>query len=138
MTTPVADAFRRLCRMAANGDLDQLCERHALDLLVVHGSVLEPDADPADLDVAVWPRPAHAFELSDFIVELSAVVRTDAVDVMDLSRAGVVARGLALGRCEPLYERVEGLFARRQMAALPPLADTVWIRDLGLQTMAGR
>lgn len=132
------DAFRRLRQMAEAGELDRLCEDHNLDLLVVHGSVLVPDADPADLDVAVWARPGGAFDLLRLVGDLSAAVRSDAVDVMDLSRAGVVARGLALGHCEPLYEREAGLFARRQMAALPPLADTTWIRDLGLRTMAGR
>lgn len=134
MTVP-AEAFRRLRQMAVDGALEPLCELHDLDLLVVHGSVLEHDADPRDLDVAVWPRRDGAFDLLAFIADLSAHAGTGAVDVMDLSRAGVVARGLALGRCEPLYERVEGLFARRQMAALPPLADTSWIRDLGLQAM---
>lgn len=124
--------------MAASGDLDSLCEHYGLDLLVVHGSVLDPGADPADVDVAVWPRPRGTFDLLGFVVDLSPLAGTEAVDVMDLSRAGVVARGLALGRCEPLYERVPGLFARRQMAALPPLVDTAWIRDLGLETMAGR
>ena len=135
---PPADALRRLRRLAASDELDALCEHHDLDLLVVHGSVVDPGADPADLDVAVWPRPGGTFDLPGFVVDLSALAHTNAVDVMDLSRAGVVARGLALGRCEPLYESVRGLFARRQMAALPPLADTAWIRDLGLQVMAGR
>ena len=130
MTMPPADALHRLRRMATSGELDALCERHELDLLVVHGSVVDSDAEPADLDVAVWPRPGGTFDLPGFVVDLSALGRTNAVDIMDLSRAGVVARGLALGRCEPLYERVQGLFARRQMAALPPLADTAWIRDL--------
>lgn len=124
--------------MVAAGELDALCERHDLDLLVVHGSVLEPSVEPRDLDVAVWPRPAGAFDLLGFITELATHVGTDAVDVMDLARAGVVARGLALGLGEPLYERTTGLFARRQMAVLPLLADTAWIRDLGLRVMAGR
>lgn len=126
-----ADALRRL---AASGELDALCERHELDLLVVHGSVVDPGADPADLDVAVWPRPGGTFDLLGFAADLSALARTNAVDVMDLSRGGGVARG----RCEPLYERVQGLFPRRQMAALPLLADTAWIRDLGLRVMADR
>ncbi len=41
-------------------------------------------------------------------------------------------------RHSPLYERVEGLFARRQMAARPALVETSWIRDLGLRVMAGQ
>jgi hypothetical protein len=85
-------------------------------------------------DVAVWPT--GAWDLVAFVTALARLVDHDRIDVLDLSRAGVVARGLALERCEPLYERTPGLFARHQMAALPPLADTAWIRDLALDTLA--
>ena len=124
--------------MSRTGELDGFCARHHVDLLLVHGSVLDPEASAADLDVALWPPPDGNFDLLAFLTDLIDVVRYGEVDVMDLSRAGVVARGLALGLGEPLYERTGGLFARRQMAALPRLADTAWIRDLGLATMAGR
>lgn len=136
MSQTPEQALGRLCDMAATGELDALCKRHDLDLLVVHGSVLEAGGDAGDVDIAVWPRRGGTFDLLDFLVALPDVLGLPQVDVMDLSRAGVVARGLALGHCEPLYERVEGLFARRQMAALPPLADTTWIRDAGLRVMA--
>ena len=129
-------ACDRLREMADSGALDELCARHGLDLLVVHGSVLDPDADPADLDVAVWPRPGGDFDLLAFIGDLGDAIGDHGVDVMDLSRAGVAARGLALEHCEPLYERVDGLFARRQMTALLELLDTTWMRDLNLRTLA--
>lgn len=128
--------FDRLRAMADAGELDELCEEHGLDLLVVHGSVIDPEADPADLDVAVWPRAADDFDLLEFIDDLGDAIGDHDVDVMDLSRAGVAARGLALERCEPLYERVDGLFARRQMRALLELLDTTWMRDLSLRTLA--
>lgn len=132
------EALDRLRQMAASGELGALCERFDLDLLVVHGSTLDPGAGAGDLDLALWPRRGGGFDLLQVYTELPSLLAIDDIDVMDLSRAGVVARGLALGICEPLYERVEGLFARRQMAALPALADTCWIRDLGLRVMAGQ
>ncbi|CAN5243181.1 hypothetical protein BH23ACT9_BH23ACT9_10320 [soil metagenome] len=137
VATPHA-ALARLRGMAAAGELAVICAEHDLDLLVVHGSVLHDDGQAADLDVAVWPTRGGRYDHQVFGAALSQALKLGRVDLMDLSRAGVVARGLALGRCEPLYERLDGVFARRQMAALPPLADTTWIRDLGLRTMAGR
>lgn len=46
------DALHRLRSMREDGELDAFCERHGLDLLVVHGSVLteEPLRPAADLD----------------------------------------------------------------------------------------
>lgn len=122
--------------MAASGELDVCCERHGLDLLVVHGSALDAEAEAADLDVAVWPTPRGGFDVVALLDELARAVDYDGIDVMDLSRAGVAARGLALEGCEPLYERVPGLFAERQMRALLRLVDTTWIRNLNLQALA--
>jgi predicted nucleotidyltransferase len=76
--------------MAASGQLDAFCERHDLDLLVVHGSVLDEQADAGDLDLAVWPRRGGAFDLVALYGELPAVLGHVEMDVMDLSRAGVV------------------------------------------------
>ena len=137
MAATPRDALGRLRRLAESGELTDICERHGLDLLVVHGSVLDTDGEPSDLDVAVWPRDRTSYDVLALVEALTQATGCEQVDVLDLSRAGVVARGLALERCEPLYERVAGLFARRRMAALPALADTAWIRDLGLETMAG-
>lgn len=63
----------RLREMAVTDVLDAFCERHDLDLLVVHGSALEPDAGAADLDLAIWPRRDGAFDLLDFYVDLPQV-----------------------------------------------------------------
>lgn len=58
------------------------------------------------------------------------------VDLMDLARAGEVARVQALGRGELLYEATPGTFAERQILAFVQHADTRWMRDLQLQALS--
>lgn len=75
-----------------------------------------------------------AIGLLDDLADLAA---TGALDLMDLDRAGPVARERALVGCVPLYEREAGGFARRQMAAMLERMDTDWLRRLDLEAMSG-
>jgi hypothetical protein len=133
--TPL-EALDRLREAAASGELDVVCADLGIRLLTVFGSTLEPAPlrPPEDLDVAVLLTDGT--DLVDVVNGLLGLVRCDALDVMDLGRAGVVARAAALGVCEPLYEDERGLFATRQMAALAERMDTAWLRRLDLELMA--
>ncbi len=129
------DALARLRQMAESGELDELCERHGLELMVAFGSATRGDvAQPDDLDVAV--RFAGDGDLVALTSDLIRQLHYDAVDVMDLGRAGIVARAEALAVCVPLYERRRGMFAAAQMAAVGQRLDTQWLRRLSLELMA--
>jgi predicted nucleotidyltransferase len=126
-------ASDELHRLAAAGELDSFCARHGIRLLVVFGSAVLPDeVPPRDLDVAVLLRSGA--DLFAVVTELIGVLGCDDVDVMDLGAADLVARGAAL-EGEPLYEEEPGLYARLQMATLPLLAETAWIRRLQLEQL---
>lgn len=111
------------------------CEEHGIALLVVFGSVLDEDvADPHDLDVALLVD--SDVDLVAVVSALTGMLRFDDVDVMDLRRAGVVARDQALSRGLPLYEREAGLFARDQLAAMTQRMETAWLRELDMELLA--
>jgi predicted nucleotidyltransferase len=131
-------ALDRLRDLAVSGELDAFCADHGVDLLVVFGSTVdrEPVRPPRDLDIAVLFAGHGGGDLIQLITDLIGLLNLPQVDVMDLGQAGVVARAKALGLCEPLYEREPGLFAREQMAALPQLLDTAWIKQLSLELLA--
>lgn len=135
----VREGLDRLQEAAATGALRRLCEEHAILLVVVFGSAMDQAAEsPADLDIAVVPGPSA----SDLMTVTNAFIdmtRCSAVDVMDLSRAGVVARARALGPdCLPLYEAERGRFALAQMAALTEEMETAYLRRLDLELLAER
>lgn len=133
--TPL-EALDRLRSAASSTELEQACRRLGIRLLVVFGSAIDEDRlrEPEDLDVAVLLTDGT--DLVDVVNGLLDLVRCDSLDVMDLGRAGVVARAAALGVCEPLYEDEPGLFANNQMAALAERMDTAWLRRLDLELMA--
>lgn len=121
--------------MAGSGQLDEFCAEHGIHLLVAFGSAVRDDAPhpPADLDVAVRLRPD-----TDVIHVTSAMIEhlsCNAIDVLDLDRAGIVARANALAGALPLYEDERGAYSRAAMAALGMAADTAWIRDLQLDRL---
>ena len=64
------------------------------------------------------------------------LVDSDHVDLLDLDRAGPVARQHALVPGDPLYEYRPGEFARQQMRASGQRLGTEWMRRLDLALMA--
>jgi predicted nucleotidyltransferase len=127
-------ALADLRNLASAGELDAFCAAHGIRLLVAFGSAVQPDAsEPRDLDVAVLLQPGA--DLVAVVTALVALLSCDEVDVMDLAAADLVARGAALAG-EPLFEDEPGLYARRQMATLPLLVETAWIRRLQLEQLA--
>ncbi len=122
---------------AERGALDDLLARHGAGLLVLYGSAAEGVDDPRDIDVAVHPD-REGFDPATFVTELSELIGFERIDVIDLSRAGSVARSEALGFGMPLFESEPGRFAETQMVAWAQRMDTRWLRDLELAYLAGR
>lgn len=134
---PTASAGQTLEVLVAAGDgaVRSLARRHGVRLIVVFGSAVEPGRQPADLDLAVdHDGDIDLLALGEDLYRLTGYER---VDILDLPRAGIVARAKALGRGRLLFEREPGRLAEAQMVALALLWDTRWLRDLELDVLAG-
>lgn len=130
-------ALATLREAAVTGELDRLCARHGIRLLVAFGSAVREEDGPAhDLDVAVAFEPDASPDVVALMDDLSEVAGSGAVDLMDLGRAGPVARERALVATVPLFESEPGAFARAQMAAMLERMDTDWLRRLDLESMS--
>jgi Polymerase beta, Nucleotidyltransferase len=136
MATSPREALDQLRREARDGTLAGFCREIGVELLVAFGSAVNLDwpVPPRDLDLAVLMVPPA--DVLTVINELIDHLRLDEIDLMDLARAGDVARAQALGRGELLYEATPGTFAERQMFALAQTADTAWLRRIELEMMA--
>lgn len=135
-TSDPHEALERLLTARDEGRLDELIGKHGLTLLAVFGSVVRPDATPSDLDLAVGhDGRANLFEM---MTDLYHLARFERFDLLDLERAGIVARGEALGDARLLWERHPGDFAERQLIALATMWDTRWLRETELKRLAGR
>jgi len=121
-------------RVAAEpGALASLCRRYGVRLLVVFGSVLDESREARDLDIAVAFSHGVAADVLGLIDALVRLSGTEAIDLMDLRRAGPVARERALVGTLPLFESDPGTFANTQMAAMLERMETDWLRRLDLE-----
>ncbi|WP_298806523.1 hypothetical protein [uncultured Pseudokineococcus sp.] len=144
MSTTALEALDALRAAASGGRLADLCRRHDVDLFSAFSSAVRASrADvggpaPRDLDVAIrFGSPGG--DLVGVVTELVELLHWDAVDVMDLARAGVVARSRALGPgAEPLFEAAPGRYALAQMAALTTEMETERMRRRDLELLADR
>ncbi len=131
-------AAQRLRSAAVEGRLASLAEMHSLSLVVLFGSASRGDPDAHDLDVAVGSCARSGLDVVAVICALMDLADSDRIDLLDLDRAGPVARQHALVPGEPLYEYRAGEFARQQMRASGQRLGTEWMRRLDLELMAGR
>ena len=129
-------ALNQLRRDARSGRLALLCQETGIELLVAFGSATDPDwpLPPRDLDLAVILTSSSG--LLQALEALTTYLGLERVDLLDLGRAGDVARAQALGRGELLYELTPGTFAEQQILALVKQADTRWLRDLQLEALS--
>jgi hypothetical protein len=129
-------ALDQLRRDARSGGLARLCQEAGIELLVAFGSATDPEwpVPPRDLDLAV--ALTDGCDLLQALNVLTTHLDSEQIDLMDLGRAGDVARAQALGRGELLYERTPGTFAERQILVMVQQADTKWLRDLQLEALA--
>lgn len=130
------EALTRLREAAAGPCVADLCQRHGVGLLVAFGSAVDGHTPPRDLDLAFRGEPEADVDVVALVGELVDLAGCDAVDLMDLARADVVAREQALRRPVVLYESAPGLFAHEQAAAITLRMDTAWLRRLSLESMA--
>lgn len=133
-------ALDSLRSLAASGELGMLCDRHGVELLVVHGSVLRPESlRPArDLDLAYRYERDAVQDPVVLINDLLELLRFDDIDLMDLGRAGPVARARALAPgSEVLYEARRSIFAEAQIAAITEEMETRPMRRRDLELLAG-
>lgn len=132
------DAAHRLRSAAVDGRLNALADAHSLSLVVLFGSASRGQPDAPDLDIAVGARARTGLDVVAVICALMDLAGSDRVDLLDLDRAGPVARQHALVPGDPLYEYRPGEFARQQMRASGQRLDAEWMRRLDLALMAGR
>lgn len=129
------EALAVLRAAAEDGRLDALCERHQVRVLTVFGSAARGEATARDLDVAVLFEPGRPGDALGLVNELIDLTSSDDIDLMDLGRAGPVARERGLVGCLALYESESGAFAAVQVAAITARMDTQWLREMDLETM---
>lgn len=138
------DAYQALDSLrasATSGQLGALCEEHGVELLVVYGSVLqsEPLRSARDLDLAYRYSRGVTRDPVGLINALLAWLRFDDIDMMDLQRAGPVARARALSPdSEVLHEARAGIFVEAQIAAVTEEMETRPMRRRDLELLAGR
>lgn len=131
----VATTLEHLLRDRDDGRLAELCRTHGVELLVLFGSARHRPETAQDVDIAYAFR--HGLTGDDLaVVNALGEAYGDALDIMPLDRAGVVARYAALGDGEPLVELVDGTFANNQMAAFGIYCDTQKLRDATLELLA--
>jgi predicted nucleotidyltransferase len=127
-----------LRQAAEDGRLEALCARSGVGLLVAFGSAARGEPAPGDLDLAYAGHTGGIVDVLGLVGELVDLTETDAIDLLDLDRAGTVAAARALGSCVPLHEVVPGRFAEEQLRAVMRFADTHWLRQAQLRALAGR
>lgn len=136
MSDSARQAVRRLCEAAESGDLATLCERADAQLLLVFGSARRVDADPNDVDVAVRFEQGASHDVLGLLDQLYRLTGYEEFDVLDLGRAGPLARERALVGAHVLYEARAGRFASEQIAAIMERLDTDGMRRAELALMS--
>lgn len=135
----VREGISRLRQAAQDGALAELCARHGVDLLTLHGSAARGERLPQDIDLGVlFGSDEHARRhLVPFVVAVGDLAGTDLVDVMDVRRASPTARARALAHdALVLHEARPGLATRQQMAALTLEMELAPLRRHQLELMA--
>lgn len=134
---PIDAATTRASLLAAADDrrLEQACATLGIELLVLFGSGVDAET-PADVDLAVGYEPEAEHDLLALLDAVAGLAPGDHVDVLDLDRAGPVARVQALTRGRVLVERTPGVFTRREMFALGEYAETSHMREALLRELA--
>lgn len=131
------EGLERLRVAADSGDLRGLCQRYRVSLFTVFGSVGQGDLEPRDLDIGVLSEHAAVVDLFGLVTEVIDLVGFDDVDVVHLNSAGPLLRERALVGAIILYEEEPGIWARASTAAVMERIDTDWLRQLGLELLAG-
>lgn len=142
MPITVAESRRRLLEVTVDGSLARLADDCAIDLIMLFGSAVD-DGDtgtvgiaPRDLDLAVGFRYGKPRNLLATVNALEELVPGDHLDVMDLDRAGPVARERALRGGRVLYQRCPAAFFEREIFAMKEYMETRELRARQLMELA--
>lgn len=124
----------RLSQAVESGELAALCARAEVELMVLFGSATRTPAAAADVDLAVSFRGGRGDQLR-LLEGLYRLTGYEGFDILDLDRAGVVAREHALVGARVLHQATQGDFAERQIAAIMERMDTEEFRRVELDLM---
>jgi predicted nucleotidyltransferase len=110
------------------GRLTPLLSEERLQFVLLFGSSAHGRMHKrSDIDLAfMFEGPADILELTNRVIRL---LRTDTVDVVDLSRASPLLRYAAVKTGRLLYEKTPGLFNTFCSLAFRMYADTKKLRD---------
>lgn len=136
MSDTARQAVRRLCAAVKSDDLDELCARSGVELLVLFGSARRVDSDPDDVDLAVRFQRDASHDVLGLLDHLYRLTGYEDFDVLDLGRAGPLARERALVGAQVLHEANPGRFASEQIAAIMERIDTGEMRRAELALMS--
>lgn len=129
-------AVGRLRGAVESGDLSELCGRAGVQLMTIFGSANAPDTDANDVDLAVRFEPESSGDVLALLDRLYRLTEYERFDVLDIGRAGPVARERALVGAQVLYEARPGRFANEQIAAIMERLDTDEMRRVELELMS--
>lgn len=132
----VVQVVKRLRMDSESGALADLCDELGVDLMVLFGSAVQDPSTAGDVDVAYGRRHGRTTDHLHVVNALGARYG-DHLDVLDLDRAGSVARFEALHGVDLLVQLTPGRYANAQMAAFGAFCDTQRLRDRALEVLAG-
>ena len=110
------------------GRLAPLFNEEGLRLVLLFGSVASgKDYKESDIDLGfLFDRPIDILALTNQVIQL---LRTDRVDVVDLSRASPLLKYSAIRQGKVLFEQTPGLFNIFQSLTTRIYVDTKKLRD---------
>lgn len=113
----------------------EMAGRFGLHLVVVFGSAARQEATPEDLDIGV--QGAGPVDVVALTNTLTQALKTQAVDVTDLSRADPLLLALVAREGQPLFEAEPGRFAHFVSVAARRFADTRKFREAQTEVLRG-
>ncbi len=110
--------------------LAPLFEDKGLELVLLFGSVAAGKTHArSDIDLAfLYSVPVDILGLTNKVIRL---MKTDAVDVVDLGRAAPLLRFSAAKNCKVIYESSPGVFSEFYSLAFRRYVDTKKLRNAG-------
>jgi predicted nucleotidyltransferase len=137
VSDPATDATGRLFGAAESGELARVCVRVHVALMVLFGSAAQGTEEPRDVDLAVRFERGVPGDVLTMLDDLYQLTGYEGFDVLDLDRAGPLARERALVGGRLLYQERDGLFATTQIAAIMERMDTDEMRRVALELLSG-
>lgn len=122
--------------VTAEDELTALCQAEGIELLVLFGSAAHQDADPSDVDLALRFAPGLEGDLLSVLERLYRLTGYEDFDLLDLRRAGPLARDRALSGGRLLHQAAPGLFANAQIAAMMERLETAGFRRAELDLLS--